>query len=127
MNITSYVLQIELLISMGFTISRMFGIGRTTLYRRMEEWGIRSLQFSCLSDHNLDKAIKEIKLLHPHSGISMLQGHLRSRNIIVPRHRVRSSLHRTDSVNTALRWGMVSYRRTYSVPGPNALWHIGNK
>ena len=31
-----------------------------------------------------------------------------------------------DPINTALRWqGTVTARRSYLVPGPNSLWHIG--
>ena len=29
-----------------------------------------------------------------------------------------------DLVGTALRWNQVVYSRKYSVPRPNALWHI---
>lgn len=33
-------------------------------------------------------------------------------------------LARVDPANTALRWGIVVSRRQYSVPQPNALWHL---
>ena len=29
-----------------------------------------------------------------------------------------------DPISTALRWRLVIYRRKYSVPTPNALWHF---
>lgn len=38
--------------------------------------------------------------------------------------RVRMSLQRIDPFTAGLRWHAVVHRRTYSVPGPNALWHI---
>lgn len=51
-------------------------------------------------------------------------GHLRSNNIFVQHRRVRTILRALDPANSALRWGLMTYRRTYSVPGPNALCHI---
>lgn len=45
---------------------------------------------------------------------------------IVTRQRVRRAIRSTDPMSVALRWrGGLVYRRTYSVPGPNSLWHIG--
>ena len=43
----------------------------------------------------------------------------------VTRERVREAIRNTDPINNASRWREVSARRTYSVPGPNSLWHIG--
>ena len=60
----------------------------------------------------------------PNSGISMMLGYLRRRNIYVQRQRVRSSLVRTDPVGSAMRWFNTITRRVYSVRGPNSLWHI---
>ena len=33
-------------------------------------------------------------------------------------------MRKIDPVSTALCWNQVLYRKKYSVPGPNALWHI---
>lgn len=33
-------------------------------------------------------------------------------------------LRNSDPTNLALRWGLVATRRSYSVLGPNSLWHI---
>ena len=38
-----------------------------------------------------------------------------------------SELHcivRVDPANVRVRWASVVYRRAYSVPGPNSLWHL---
>ena len=44
----------------------------------------------------------------------------------VSRERLRNAVRVTDPINRALRWrGVLTARRPYSVPGPNALWHIG--
>uniref|UniRef100_A0A1X7VRJ2 Integrase core domain-containing protein n=1 Tax=Amphimedon queenslandica TaxID=400682 RepID=A0A1X7VRJ2_AMPQE len=40
------------------------------------------------------------------------------------RERVRRAIHHVDRLNTALQWNFHILRRTYSVPGPNSLWHI---
>ena len=56
----------------------------------------------------------------------MVMGHLRARGYSVTRERMHLAIHATDPINTSLRWrGNLSYRRPYSVPGPNSLWHIG--
>ena len=57
-----------------------------------------------------------------HSGASMLRGGLRARGIIVQRQRVLESLHRVDPLSQILRRRITTYRRQYSVPGPNSLW-----
>ena len=44
--------------------------------------------------------------------------------IIIPRAKLRASIHRVNPVNTALRRSVTMRRRVYNVQGPNALWHI---
>ena len=62
----------------------------------------------------------------PHVGERIIIGHVRSLGLHITRERVRQSIRRVDPVNTSLRWHLHISRRTYSVPGPNSLWHIGN-
>ena len=57
-----------------------------------------------------------------HSGVSMVRGGLRARGVIVQRQRVLESLHRVDPLSQILRRRITTYRRQYSVPGPNSLW-----
>lgn len=54
--------------------------------------------------YGLDELIGEKRRGFPNSGISMILGHLRSRNIYVQRQRVRESLVRTDPAGSAMRW-----------------------
>jgi len=56
-----------------------------------------------------------------------MYGSLRSREIQVTRERIRNSLKPIGPLGSALmsRAGL-THRRTYSVPYPNSLWHIGN-
>ena len=68
--------------------------------------------------------VTEIRSLTPNIGQQRLVGALRSRNIHVQRWRVRKCLRELDPLGTALRWRSAIFRRKYSVPTPNALWHI---
>ena len=42
------------------------------------------------------------------------------------RDTLRRAIHDKDPINTSLRWNAKIVRRSFSVPGPNSLWHIGN-
>ena len=52
----------------------------------------------------------------------MLNGSLRSRGVCVQRERVIESMRRVDPIGLSLRRRVATYRRAYSVPGPNYLW-----
>ena len=65
-----------------------------------------------------------IKQNHPNDGERLVTGHLTRQGIIIPRAKLRAPIHRIDPINTALRRSFVVQRRVYSVPGPNAVWHI---
>lgn len=54
----------------------------------------------------------------------MISGHLRARGIRVQRARIRALLREMDPLQSARRWGFLTQRRAYSVPGANYLWHI---
>ena len=101
--------QVEFLRNrMRFTwsqISRMLLVSRATLWRRVGN--IQSFSSRCyytsLTDSDLDALIREIRRGFPNSGISMMLGHLRSRNIYVQRQRVRESFFQTDPAGSDLR------------------------
>ena len=83
-------------------IAKLLDISRSTLYRRLEEEGIsRHLTFTSISDIQLDTVAREVKNSHPNDGERLMIGHLARRNIIVPRARLRGSIHRVDPINTA--------------------------
>ena len=75
-------------------------------------------------EDQLKDLVNEIRSTTPNIGQQRLVGALRSRNIHVQRRRVRRCLRELDPLETALRWRSAIFRRKYSVPGPNALWHI---
>ena len=120
--------QVELLRSAGYTwneIGDAFLVSRSTLWRRLKEAGTNhSSRYSEISDNDLDALVYDIRQRHPHSGQNLIQGHLRSINIHVQRHRIRSALHRVDPLGALLRRHQPITRRSYSVPGPNSLWHV---
>ena len=120
---------LEELRGLGFSwnnIASMFKVSRWTIYRRIHEYNLESMQrFTEISDEELDKMTKDYISRHgPTTGEPLLSGYFRSKGFYIQRRRVRSSLNRVDPKNTALRWGALVTRRTYFVPWPNSLWHI---
>ena len=120
--------DIEFLRQLRFTwtrIAQILGISRSTLYRRLDEEELSiHLTYTVISDADLDWLIESIKAVHPNDGERLMIGHLASRNIFVPRARLRGSLHRVDPVSTALRRSVTIRRRRYVCDGPNAVWHL---
>ena len=118
--------QLEYLSSLNFTwtaIASMLGVSRMTIYRRRREF----LEMGeAISDANLLHLLREMRPTFPEMGEVMVLGRLRARGYRVSRDRVRRGIRQTDPLNTALR-GLTgrTARRSYSVPGPNSLWHIG--
>lgn len=106
-------------------IANLYGINRRTLYRKRVELGIPD-KYSLLTDEELLLEVSTIKDEMPQAGEKLLAGILSSQGIHVPRRRIREALHEVDPINTALRWAPRIKRRTYSVAGANALWHLGN-
>ena len=106
-------------------IAEIVGISRSTLYRRLEEEGVDlTSTYSDISNSELDRMVESIKQTHPNDGERLVIGHLHRLGIVLPRSRVRASIHRVDPINTAIRRSVTIRRRVYSVEGPNSLWHI---
>jgi len=81
-------------------------------------------KYSDITDSALDEAVQKIQGQHPGVGIRMLKGHLKSQGLTLQRERIRQSLLRTDPTGVLQRWRDSIRRRVYSVPFPQALWHI---
>ena len=120
--------QLEFLRNKHFrwvSIAKLLGISERTLRRRREEFGLRvDSRFTEISEEHLTIVIQAVRSVTPNIGQSRMIGALRSRGLHVQRWRIREIMRKIDPVGTALRWNQVVYRRKYSVPGPNALWHI---
>ena len=115
--------------SFGFTwekISEMLLVSRWTLRRRVVEFGLdHTTGFSEISNEQLDTIVTQFLTNHGNLvGYSIVSGHLRSLGLRVQRDRIRESIRRVDSQNSRIRWAVVVSRRSYSVAGPNSLWHI---
>ena len=120
--------EVEFLRSLRFSfkeIASILGISRATLYRRLDEEGLSSnCMYSNISDQDLDSYILSIKRSHPNDGERLLAGHLCRLGIVVPRTRLRGSIHRVDPENTAARRSITVRRRAYHAEGPNSVWHV---
>ncbi|XP_031550294.1 uncharacterized protein LOC116287754 [Actinia tenebrosa] len=115
--------------SLGFTwetISKMLLVSRWTIRRRVKEFGIEEeTGHSDLSDEELDVIVQQFISQHGALvGCSIVSGSLRSMGLRIQRDRVRKSIGRVDPSNSHIRWAVTVSRRSYSVPGPNSLWHI---
>ena len=80
--------------------------------------------YSNISDEQLDEYVTTASLQHPNIGIWMLKGYLQGKGFRIQRHRIRSSLLRTDPVGLLDRWQKAIKRRCYNVKSPLSLWHI---
>ncbi len=119
--------QVELLRCAGYAwgeIADVFLVSRSTLWRRVRASGFHFSSFTNISDNDLDGIVRIFRHRHPHSGQSMLQGHLSSIDVHVQRQRIRASISRVDPLGSVLHRQQPVSRRKYSVPGPNSLWHM---
>lgn len=131
--------RLDHLISLNFTASQIARDGllggrihRNTianhLRNRGQQIGLSSIRqrYTQISDSELTEHITELNNAFPNSGAQEVLALLRSRDppIVVQRQRVGTILARIDPVGTARRWAQAIRRRPYSVPTPNAVWHI---
>ncbi|XP_008304203.1 uncharacterized protein LOC103375669 [Stegastes partitus] len=108
-------------------IAELFGVSRQTITRRMRSNGLRKLDmYSAMTDQELDAIIAEIQHSHPNTGYRMMKSFLHASGLLVQITRVRDSLRRVDPTGTEVRAmaNRTLRRRQYSVPAPNAMWHI---
>ena len=75
-----------------------------------------------LTNSQLDHLISELQRHYTRAGITMLEGMLRRLGYRISREAIRQSLLRIDPVQRVFERIRIR-RRTYSVPGPNSLWH----
>lgn len=91
----------------------------------MQEFNISMRShYSLISDSDLRQTIATISTHNPNLGEKSIDGLLRAQGIIVQRHRIRDALHVVDPEGVEYRLRTVLRRRQYSVPSPNALWHV---
>ena len=79
---------IENLMEMKFItdIAAILGVSRSTVCRRMREYGLSySRNYCCITDDNLDGIVQSISLQHPGCGCKMMEGNLRAQGITYSR------------------------------------------
>ncbi|XP_019860862.1 PREDICTED: uncharacterized protein LOC109589179 [Amphimedon queenslandica] len=114
--------RMEHLRSLKFTwedIGNLLGVSSKTIQRRSKEWGMKS--FTEISDADLDALISEVLQQFPHYGEAMIRGHLHSQKVLIQRACMREAIYRVRGRHTIAH---SIHCRTYSVSGPNALWHL---
>lgn len=117
--------QLQYLVEQGFRvkdISEMFMCCTRTIERKMKKYNIILRNYTPICDP--DGVVKEITSLFPNGGEKTVSGRLKSYEILIKRERVREALRRVDPLGVRARCRSVLHRRVYSVPSPNALWHI---
>lgn len=108
-------------------IARILRISPKTLFRRRQEFGMPVGQdaFTRIEEHDLDQHVRDILQRTPEAGLHLVEGGLRARGLKIQRNLVRDSISRVNPVMSAIRrHSFRIVRRQYSVPCPNALWHI---
>ena len=113
--------NLQLLMSMRFNwddISTILGPSTRTLQRRAKEWDIPT--YTDFTASEIDDLITLILNELPNAGEVLIMGCLFSQWYRIQREKVRQSIHRLRGTEPHHH----IYRRTYSVPGPNYLWHI---
>ncbi len=101
------------------------GVSRSTICRRMRQYGLSyERNYCCINYDDLDEIVQSVKREYPGCGGKMMEGHLRSRDIIIQQTRIRESLRRVDPDGTAMRFRSRIRRRVYDVKSPQELWHI---
>lgn len=106
-------------------VAQLLQTSTSTVRRRMREYGItvRST-YSLIDDVQLDTLVRELQNQYPNCGYRLMRGHLAAMGYRIQESRVRDALRRVDPLGVMSRWIRSIHRRTHSVAGPNALWHI---
>ena len=89
----------ENLIEEGFTNNEIYKIvcvSKTTIYRRMFEYGLKKTEFSKITDEQLDTEVLALTKEFPFNGELMLGHFLKGRGLYVQRFRLRDSMHCVD-------------------------------
>eukprot|EP00731_Ephydatia_muelleri_P004752 Em0002g928a len=106
-------------------IATMLQVSPSTISRKILEFGLSdALEYSSITDSDLEAIACEYAVLHPNSGQKSFSGYLSQLGFRVQRHRVRNALIKVDPNGVRSRLRKALHRRQYNVPMPNSLWHI---
>lgn len=90
----------------------------------MRAFGIRTTNFSLISNAELDELVWNVVLLHPPCGEGSVTGYVRSQGHHIERERIRQSTRCVDPVGVEARARGVLHRKRYPVEAPNSMWHL---
>lgn len=119
--------DVEFLRSLKLTwtkIAQVLNVSGHTIYRRLKDEGRYFEIYTNISDQEVDRIVSDIKLEHPNDGEVLMAGHLQRHGIVIPRAKLRASIHRVDSDGVSARRAQAIRRRIYHVDFPNSVWHI---
>ena len=105
-------------------IASLYGCSARTVRRRILSFNLQEMvEFSEISDEDLDEFVIQFVNIFPCAGQKTLAGYLQTRNYHIQRWRIGSML-RVDPCGVQQRMRRILHRRRYTVKGPNSLWHI---
>lgn len=120
--------QLVYLIENGFScvqISEMTGVSLRIVRRRMSEYGLSIRQtYTSIGEDELIQLLRSHLENFPTCGYRLADGWLRQKRYRIQESRIREAMRRIDPLGVASRWLTTIQRRTYSVCGPQALWHL---
>lgn len=120
--------QLKYLIECRFSvpkIAQIMDVSVSTVRRRMSAYNLSIRDtYSTLSDVELDAIVLQKQNEFPNWGNRQMYGYLISRGIRVQFSRVRESQSRIDPEGSVMRRLQHLQHRSYSVRGPQHLWHI---
>ena len=96
-------------------VAKALLVSRTTLWRRLTESNMVIEKFTDICERDLEELIRSFQDQNPHSGESLIQGHLLSIGVRVQQKRVREVLQHLYPIARTNCWQEVISRRTYSV------------
>ncbi|XP_026063257.1 uncharacterized protein LOC113046621 [Carassius auratus] len=109
------------------TLAQLCGVSRRTMNRRLKEQSLSVRGcYSSISDNELDRVVRSIKIRMPHAGYRLVKGELLARGHRIQWHRVKASMQRVDGAGILARMFQLGFvaRRSYSVPAPLSLVHV---
>ena len=118
---------LECFLDEGFPIvenARIMSVSESTIYRRTRCYGLSKMEFSAITDEELDRQIDEITLRFPNCGQVLLKQLLAGRGVKVPRANLRNSINKVDRRGVQFQKKGRLQRRVYNIRAPNCLWHV---
>ena len=105
-------------------ISRLLVVSERTTYRRMNDFNMHKLNFTDISEEELDEMVLKLCVEFPKCVERMINHILRRIGIFIQRALLRYSISRVDPARVEERRKGRLHRRIYNVQGPNHLWHV---